>query len=404
MDLALYAVQAVLVEGRSVRKVAGATGRSKSWVQRHVALYRLGGEEALVPRRRGPKTSPNQTPAATEDAIVRLRKQLGELGLDAGSRTIAYHLASKGLVVPALSTIHRILVRRGFVTPQPQKRPRSSWQRFEADLPNECWQSDMTHWQLRDASGVEIVNFIDDHSRAVMASVAVEVATAPEVVRIFFRAAAVYGLPRSVLSDNGAIYTAAYRGAATGLEIELSALGITFKHGKPYHPQTQGKVCEHHVPTPARQGPFGPAGSDRPFRPRLQRGAAPPGTGMPADAGVALTRPGDPDARGQATASCDQGAPRQGGHHRRRHPPAPLEAPPHRARTRSQGPKGAAARLRPRHHRRRRQRRGASTPQTGPVGRLPGDLTRYGLRVRLSQKSRDRTKRPREDSNLRPSA
>jgi transposase InsO family protein len=246
MDLALYAVNAVLVEGRSVRDVAAATGRSKSWVHRHVMLFRTGGEPALAPAKRGPKTAPNQTPTTVEDAIVSLRKSLTELGLDAGASTIAYHLRAHGLEPPGRATIHRILVRRGFITPQPQKRPRSSWQRFEAALPNECWQSDMTHWHLHDDDPCEIINFIDDHSRAVLASVAVTVATAADVVRVFFDAVATYGLPQSVLSDNGAIYTAAYRGAATGLEIELAALGITFKHGKPYHPQTQGKVERYH--------------------------------------------------------------------------------------------------------------------------------------------------------------
>jgi transposase InsO family protein len=250
MDLALYAVSAVLVEGRSMREVASATGRSKSWVHRHVARYRAGGPEALVPAPRGPKTSPNQTPVELENVIVALRKQLDELGVDAGARTIAYHLGRQGLVVPAVSTIHRVLVRRGFVVPQPQKRPRSSWIRFESDLPNECWQSDMTHWELSELaedSHVEIINFIDDYSRAILASVAVPVATAPEVVRLFFATARTYGLPSSVLSDNGAIYTAAYRGSHTGMEIELAALGITFKHGKPYHPQTQGKVERYHL-------------------------------------------------------------------------------------------------------------------------------------------------------------
>ena len=94
---------------------------------------------------------------------------------------------------------------------------------------------------------VEIINFIDDYSRAVLASVAVPVATAAEVVRIFYETAAIYGLPASVLSDNGAIYTCAYRGSHTGMEIELATLGITFKHGKPYHPQTQGKVERYHL-------------------------------------------------------------------------------------------------------------------------------------------------------------
>jgi hypothetical protein len=229
VDLAQYCVNAVLVEGRSVRAVSAATGRSKSWVQRHVALYRFGGDEALVPRRRGPKVPANLTAAALEDEIVAWRKRLADEGLDAGARTILWHMTQAGTAVPALSTIHRVLVRRGLVTPQPQKRPRSSWMRFESDLPNECWQSDMTHWHLEDGQPVEIINFIDDHSRAVLASVAVPVATAAHVVRIFYESAAIYGLPASVLSDNGAIYTAAYRGSHTGMEIELAALGITFK-------------------------------------------------------------------------------------------------------------------------------------------------------------------------------
>lgn len=247
MDLAKYCVDAVLVEGRSVRAVAAATGVSKSWVQRHVALYRAGGEEALVPHKRGPKVPANLTSAVLEDKIVAWRKRLGEDGLDAGARTIAWHLSQEGVEVPALSTIHRILRRRGFVIPQPQKRPRSSWMRFESDLPNETWQSDMTHWHLDGDVGVEIINFIDDYSRAVLASVAVPVATAPDVVRIFYETAAIYGFPASVLSDNGAIYTAAYRGSHTGMEIDLAALKITFKHGKPYHPQTQGKVERYHL-------------------------------------------------------------------------------------------------------------------------------------------------------------
>jgi transposase InsO family protein len=247
VDLAKYSVNAVLVEGRSLRAVAAATGRSKSWVQRHVALYQAGGDEALTPAKRGPKVPPNLTPAALEDEIVRWRKRLDDDGLDAGARTILWHMQKAGGVVPSLSTIHRVLVRRGLVTAQPQKRPRSSWMRFESDLSNETRQSDMTHWHLENDEKVEIINFIDDHSRAVLASVAVPVATAAEVVRIFYETAAIWGLPASVLSDNGAIYTAAYRGSHTGMEIELATLGITFKHGKPYHPQTQGKVERYHL-------------------------------------------------------------------------------------------------------------------------------------------------------------
>ena len=245
MDLAHYAVNAVLVEGRSVRAVARATGTSKSWVHRRVQLFRAGGHEALEPRRRGPRRPPALTAPEVEDEIVWWRKHLDDAGFDAGARTIAYHLGQAHEHVPSLSTIHRVLRRRGLVVDQPQKRPRSSWIRFEADLPNECWQSDMTHWHVGDDK-VDILHFIDDCSRAVLSSKVLGSATAPDTVELFYSTAATWGLPASVLSDNGAIYTAAYRGAATGLEIDLAALGIGFKHGKPYHPQTQGKIERYH--------------------------------------------------------------------------------------------------------------------------------------------------------------
>jgi transposase InsO family protein len=245
VDLAHYAVNAVLVEGRSVRAVAGATGTSKSWVQRHVQLFRDGGADALEPRRRGPKHAPALTAPEVEDEIVWWRKHLGDAGFDAGARTIRYHLSQAHHSVPSLSTVHRVLRRRGLVLDQPQKRPRSSWVRFEAALANECWQSDMTHWHVGEDK-VEILHFIDDCSRAVLSSKVLRTATAPDTIELFYATAATWGLPASVLTDNGAIYTAAYRGAATGLEIDLAALGINFKHGKPYHPQTQGKIERYH--------------------------------------------------------------------------------------------------------------------------------------------------------------
>ena len=64
-----------------------------------------------------------------------------------------------------MRTIWRILSARGFVTPQPHKRPKGSYLRFAADQPNERWQPDITHWTLADGTDVEILNIIDDHSR-----------------------------------------------------------------------------------------------------------------------------------------------------------------------------------------------------------------------------------------------
>jgi transposase InsO family protein len=246
MGMGRYLVEAHLREGRSVAELAEANGVHRSWIYKLVARYRQEGESGLVARSRRPRTSPSAVPTEFEDEIVLVRKQLSEEGLDAGAVTIHWHLAQRHQAVPSVSSIWRILKRRGFVVPQPKKRPRSSFVRFEADLPNETWQSDMTHWSIADDAPVEIVNLIDDHSRFCVASVAVTVTRATDVAEIFIAAAQRYGTPASVLSDNGCIYTAKHRGGKVIMETLLEALGVTYKHSRPYHPQTCGKVERFH--------------------------------------------------------------------------------------------------------------------------------------------------------------
>jgi transposase InsO family protein len=246
MDLARYVVEAVVLEGRSYRDVARAHGVSKSWVGKLVGRFRAGGYEAIEPRSRAPKTIPHRTPDGLEDEIVALRKELTELGMDAGAQTIHYHLGLRYERVPSVSTIWRVLRRRGFVVPQPHKRPRSSWIRFEATLPNECWQSDVTHWRLEDQTEVDIVNFLDDHSRLVVASRVIRTATAPKVLEIFRGAGARWGFPASLLTDNGCVYTTWHRGGPNVMQTELLALGVDYRHSRPYHPQTCGKVERLH--------------------------------------------------------------------------------------------------------------------------------------------------------------
>lgn len=242
MEKALFLVQAHLVEGLSVAFLAAEHGVDPSTLHRWVKRYKTGGAEALSPRSRRPKSSPRQTPVEVEEALVLMRKQLGEEGLDAGAETLHYHLSRQFDVVPSVSTIWRILRRRGFVSPQPTKRPRSSYCSFAAELPNQMWQSDMTHWRLSNGTDVEIITYLDDCSRLVVGCDAVVVAKATDVVTFFHKAASAWGYPASVLTDNGAIYTAKYRSGKTVMEAVLESLGIVFKHGKPYHPQTQGKV------------------------------------------------------------------------------------------------------------------------------------------------------------------
>jgi len=246
VDLASYIVEAVEREGRSYRQVATALGISKSWVGKVMARYRSGGTQAIKRRSRAATRITNRTPDELEDRIVAMRKHLADQGFDDGAHTIHYHLSQAGAVPPSVRTIHRVLVRRGFVTPQPRKRPRSSFIRFEATLPNECWQSDVTHWKLPDDTEVEIINFIDDHSRLALASRVHRVTTASIALGVFNLAAAEWGYPAALLTDNGCIYTAAHRGGRAALESELLARGIVFKHSRPYHPQTCGKVERFH--------------------------------------------------------------------------------------------------------------------------------------------------------------
>jgi len=219
---------------------------SKSWVATLVARYRAGGYDAIAARSKAAKTVANRTGAELEDHIVRLRKELTEQGFDAGAQTIHYHLSLTDPSPPSGATIWRILRRRGFVTPQPHKRPKSSYIRFEAALPNEMWQSDVTFFELKDATKVEICNFLDDFSRVCVASRVFATTTAPDVVATLYEAGAAWGLPASLLTDNGCIYTSAYRHGYSAMESELFALGIDYKHSRPYHPQTCGKVERFH--------------------------------------------------------------------------------------------------------------------------------------------------------------
>ena len=246
MDLGRFLVDAVVIGGSSPTELARSHAISRSWLFRLLARYRAGGYAALEPRSRRPKSSPQRTTIEIQQAIVDLRQQLVEGGLDAGAQTIAHHLRLRFGSTPSRPTIWRILKAKGLITPQPHKRPRSSWIRFQAELPNEMWQADSTHWRLADASDVEILNLLDDHSRFCLASVALRTVKAPDVLETFCLAAESYGYPAKFLSDNAAVFSGTPRKGRVVLESELDRLGIESRHSSPYHPQTCGKVERFH--------------------------------------------------------------------------------------------------------------------------------------------------------------
>jgi transposase InsO family protein len=244
--LGRYVVDAVVLEGRSMTELARSHGLSRTWIYELVKRFRGGGYAALEPRSRRPRSCPHQHGPAVEEAVLALRRSLADAGHDAGAQTIAHHLRGTVEPVPAVSTIWRILQRHGLITPQPHKRPRSSFIRFEAQLPNELWQTDATHWSLAGERSVEILNMIDDHSRLVVASVAFDTVKAADVVAVFHDAAQRYGYPAALLSDNAAVFSGSSRNGKVLLESELERLGIGCKHSTPYHPQTCGKVERFH--------------------------------------------------------------------------------------------------------------------------------------------------------------
>lgn len=204
--------------------------------------YEAEGLDGLEPRSKAPLHSPQRISAEIEEAIVSLRKELTDLGVDAGPATIQWHLGRRGLrAVPSVATVWRVLVRRGFVDSEPRKRPKASFRRFEASAPNELWQTDCIDWVM--AMGpVTVLSFLDDHSRVALRVKALAAATTDATWETFCEAAERWGLPVGQLSDNGLNFSGKLRGFEVRFEVELRAAGVVPITSRPFHPQTCGKV------------------------------------------------------------------------------------------------------------------------------------------------------------------
>ncbi len=201
-----------VLSGKSQSEVARRYGVSQGWISRLMARYRAEGEAVFEARSRRPNSNPNATPPEVVNLVIDIRHRLGRAGLDAGAETIAWHLDHTHHTTVSRPTINRILTRAHLVAPEPRKRPKSSYIRFEADQPNECWQSDFTHYRLTRLDGtpgadVEIIAWLDDHSRFLLHASAHRPVTARVVHTTFRQAADLHGYPASTLTDNGMVYT-----------------------------------------------------------------------------------------------------------------------------------------------------------------------------------------------------
>ena len=252
MSKARLVLTALFVEHQTPAEVAARYGVHRAWVYRLKARYEAEGDAAFEPRSRRPNTSPAALPDHVVDLIVRLRKELTETGLDAGPETIAWHLQHQHQLHVSRSSISRTLTRAGLVTPEPKKRPKSSYIRFQATMPNECWQSDFTHYRLTSPDGqpgpdVEIISWLDDCTRYALRVSAHRRITGDIVLDTFRKTAGQHGIPGSTLTDNGMVYTVrlagfGQRGGRNGFEHQLRRWNVVQKNSRPNHPTTCGKV------------------------------------------------------------------------------------------------------------------------------------------------------------------
>lgn len=201
-----------------------------------------GAVAAMLPR---PRSSPVRHVQAisveVEELAVRIRKELTDQGWDAGPVTVRYRLLDLGVAAPAASTLARVFTRRGMVVPQPQKRPKTRWRRFEAATVHECWQLDGFDWDFADGSEFTILQLTDDKSRHPIATRAAAGERAAEAIAVVRVGIDRFQVPCRLLTDNGSAFNRDRLGRKTQLVAWLETLGCRPVTGSPGHPQTQGK-------------------------------------------------------------------------------------------------------------------------------------------------------------------
>lgn len=216
-------------------------GVSRKTGYKWLGRYRSGGKEALADRSRRPRRSPRQIAPAIAETVIALRRETTWCG-----RKLRQRLQALGQgEVPAASTCTQILRRANLLKPECLAGP---MQRFERQLPNELWQMDHKgHFATQSGQRCHPLTVLDDHSRFNLVLDAAGNERTPTVQTALTAAFERYGLPESILCDNGGVW--GRLNSATGhtlLSVWLLRLGVRVLHGRPYHPQTQGKEERFH--------------------------------------------------------------------------------------------------------------------------------------------------------------
>jgi transposase InsO family protein len=230
-------------EGANVRELCRRYGITPRTAYKWIARFKAGGAEALADRSRRPSSCPRRSLGELEADVLRLRDRHPAWG---GRKLRACLIADGATAVPAASTITAILRRHGRLDPAatPAHRPVV---RFEREAPNQLWQMDFKGHFAAGAGRCHPLTVLDDHSRFNIGLIACsderDETTRGHLTALFRR----YGLPDRILCDNGSPWGTAGSGQRySSLGVWLLRLGIGLGHGRPHHPQTQGKDERFH--------------------------------------------------------------------------------------------------------------------------------------------------------------
>ena len=238
MDQREEFVRLASVPGANKAELCRRFGISRDKGYKWLRRYRAEGREGLCDRSRRPQRSPSRTPAPVEAEVLRIRAASNGAW---GGRKIAAVMARRGSeTVPAASTITAILRRHGKLEGRAGEHP-GPYRRFERAHPNELWQMDFKGHFALPCGRCHPLGVLDDHSRYALGMEACgdeQDATVRERLVAVFRH---YGLPFEMLMDNGPPWGDAGDQPYTALAVWLIRLGVQVTHGRPRHPQTQGK-------------------------------------------------------------------------------------------------------------------------------------------------------------------
>jgi len=232
-------IHAVRTAGVPVAAACRRFGVSRKTAYKWLSRYGEDQAAALVDRSRAPVARPRRTGEDLARRILELRAQFGW-----GARKLHADLRGRGVPVPSVRTVHAVLERAGVVTPPAPVDTAPT--RFERARCNELWQVDFKSFLEVDRARLEHLTILDDHSRYLLAFTRVPDLSMASAWRVLWKVFGEVGLPESLLSDNAFGSTRSQPRTLSWFDCRLIRLGIRPLHGRPYHPQTQGKVERVH--------------------------------------------------------------------------------------------------------------------------------------------------------------